>query len=208
MEKFDLHIVLPLDCAPIYKRNTKAGQINETCKKELREKNCRNIDLWTVGSIYPKDPSTGCFLDFQTTGQLLNFVCNGHSGLLGYCQKLSQYGMYEAMKRTQVLEYLLNQTNNEKAILQENLQKQIYENTTLSSNISELKTIITDLQISNQVMLRDVENFKREISSAIAEGEVLRRKLNIRKRKRLPKKDIDDLSSRSGNKKKRIQAFK
>lgn len=78
----------------------------------------------------------------------------------------------------------------------------------MSSNISELKTIITDLQISNQVMLRDVENFKREILSAIAEGEVLRRKLNIRKRKRLPKKDIDDLSSRSGNKKKRIQAFK
>ena len=65
------------------------GQNPRTCFPIKRKAGDTNIDLWLDGSIYLTDPSTGMPPPFRTLKALLEFVCHGQAGLLGYVEKLA-----------------------------------------------------------------------------------------------------------------------
>ncbi|MCO5571276.1 hypothetical protein L7F22_025014 [Adiantum nelumboides] len=51
----------------------------------------KNVDLWTEGCLYPKDPSLNVHLPFTNIPSLLQYVGNGEQGLLGYCKRLNRH---------------------------------------------------------------------------------------------------------------------
>ena len=57
------------------------------------------MDLWTNGSIYPKDPITNAPPLFTNITNLLHFTVNGKDGLLGYTQHLEMQGSNAKMQR-------------------------------------------------------------------------------------------------------------
>lgn len=87
--KFHMNIKLNPEYATWRSTNHKAlRDANEAHR--LRMEGKKNIDLWTDGFLYPKDPSTGKFPPFNSVHDLMRFVGDGVNGLLGYCMKLTQ----------------------------------------------------------------------------------------------------------------------
>lgn len=84
----------------------------------IREGGATNIDLWCNGSFYPINPVDGRRPQFQNIAELLEFVGDGKSSLLGYTTSLCsadetlQFQLSEAQKENESLrsrlQYLLN----------------------------------------------------------------------------------------------------
>ncbi|MCO5559196.1 hypothetical protein L7F22_012791 [Adiantum nelumboides] len=51
----------------------------------------KNVDLWTKGCLYPKDPSLNVHPPFTSIPSLLQYVGNGEQGLLSYCKRLNRH---------------------------------------------------------------------------------------------------------------------
>jgi len=49
-----------------------------------------HLDLWVNGSVYPIDPTTNKHLNFFSIQQLLKFIGDGNSGLLGYVKNVEK----------------------------------------------------------------------------------------------------------------------
>ncbi|WP_219824461.1 hypothetical protein, partial [Enterobacter cloacae complex sp. 4DZ1-17B1] len=57
------------------------------------------MDLWTDGSIYPKDPTTNAPPPFANITNLLHFTSDGKDGLLGYTKHLEMRGLNAERQR-------------------------------------------------------------------------------------------------------------
>ncbi|MCO5564791.1 hypothetical protein L7F22_018459, partial [Adiantum nelumboides] len=74
-------------------------------EKELRRTNKEHhLDLWTDGSIYPKDHTTNAPPPFANITNLLHFTGDGKDGLLGYTKHLEMRGLNAERETIQGLE--------------------------------------------------------------------------------------------------------
>ena len=80
---YHLHVNVLPEYAPLKKRN-KIPFLSQEEKELRRTNNEHHLDLWTNGSIYPKDPLTNATPAFANITNLLHFTGNGKDGLLGY----------------------------------------------------------------------------------------------------------------------------
>ncbi|KAJ7295247.1 hypothetical protein O6H91_Y204500 [Diphasiastrum complanatum] len=169
-----------------------------------------NIDLWVDGSIYLNDPATNLCPDFKSVTHLLRYVCEGNSGLLGYCQRLCDIGMHSISCLNQQLQFASQQLQCANQQLLHYVQRTSAENNALKNVMSELNVTVTTLQGSNQEMLESMEKLRSESLKSDDDIKIINKAMMRRKRKRVPMKNIDDLSTHSSNqkKKKRIRAFK
>lgn len=95
---YHLHVDIMSEYKLVTKRN-KRSSISETEKSERRRNGEHHLDLWTDGSIYPKDPFSNAPPPFQNVTNLLHFVGDGKQGLLGYAQHLELQGTHACHQR-------------------------------------------------------------------------------------------------------------
>lgn len=214
MKKFHLHIDLPEEYAPLVKRGKAPCLSVDDCLRYRADRKT-NLDLWTDGALYPKDPYSMQHPKFCSVTQLIYFVCHGKNGLLGYCERLEEYGNAFSMERIHCLEDVIrsissdcNKKDNTLQIkLQENefLQK---EKEILQSNNELLQTIIVSTKNDIDQMKVELDNVRSSYSQLLKDVDLMVRKINSKKRKREICTDIHNLSSRGGYRKRRIRAFK
>lgn len=91
MDKYKISASLDRKYAPLINRSR---MIHEQTSKAyfsvLRDRGETNVDLWTDGSIYPQHPISNKRPNFRSVSDLLQFVGDGRSGLLGYVESLCQ----------------------------------------------------------------------------------------------------------------------
>lgn len=170
---------LPQEYAPTKK--TSLGTLPSA--NERRARGEKNVDLWTEGCLYPKDPALSAHPPFTSLPSLLQYVGNGEQGLLGYCNRLSTQ---EAAHSQFYLHHwhMLNGA-------MKDLQKQME---TTASALEEAKVTIAtkDEQISK---LKDTVS---HMKSTAMGGRVRKRELS----------DIQTLAPRGGARKRRVTAMK
>jgi len=74
--------------APLHKRNN--PRVNGLDESKIRIKGEKNVHLWAKGELFPIDPTTNSHQDFKNVTGLVNFLCNGKKGLLGYCENIKR----------------------------------------------------------------------------------------------------------------------
>jgi hypothetical protein len=114
MDKYKINASLDKKYAPLINRSR---MIHEQTSKAyfsvLRDRGETNVDLWTDGSIYPQHHVSNKRPNFRSVSDLLQFVGDGRSGLLGYVESLCQtdasiqFRLQEAQRELQL--------NNERA---------------------------------------------------------------------------------------------
>lgn len=201
MSKFHLHIDLPAEYAPISKRGVKGSTLSTFEIMAHRMNNKKNCDLWADGSLYPIDPRSMQYPQFQSITQLIMFLCEGQNGLLGYCERLRSYGTANLLQKIQSSECMLN------GLLADYKEKETIVSQTKEDN-ARLRDVILKLNESNAEVQQDLQKLRRSHDQLKEEVQILNRKLNNNKRKRVVLKDIDELSRNGGYRKKKIQAFK
>lgn len=63
----------------------------------MRLSGLKHIDLWCDGSLYPIDPQTISHAPFSNPTSLLQFIGDGITGLLGYCNSISTTAQSERL---------------------------------------------------------------------------------------------------------------
>lgn len=97
-DTYYLHVDVQSEYEPLQKRNKPYFLTNE--EKELRRNNGeRHLDLWTDGSMYPKDPITNAPPPFSNITNLLHFTGDGRHGLLGYTKHLEMKAVFAEHQR-------------------------------------------------------------------------------------------------------------
>ena len=91
-DKYHLHVDIQPEHQPLKKRN-KIFLLSHEHKEQRRNNGDCHLDLWTDGSIYPKDPFTNTPPPFFNITNLLYFIGDGRRGLLGYAQHLEAKAM-------------------------------------------------------------------------------------------------------------------
>lgn len=142
-ENFYCHFLLVLILDMAYKLSTsvvakyaplinRSRPIHEQTPKSqfpaICEGGATNIDLWVNGSLYPVNPTDGRRPQFQSIAELLEFVGDGKSGLLGYTTSLCstdqtiQFHLSEAQRENQSLrerlQFLMNAATKRDQLLQ------------------------------------------------------------------------------------------
>lgn len=95
-----------LNIQPLKKRN-KIFFLSHEQKEQRRSNGERQLDLWTNGSMYPKDPFTNTPPYFSNITNLLHFTGDCRRGLLGYAQHLEAKAMVTEQQR----DFLLKERN-------------------------------------------------------------------------------------------------
>jgi hypothetical protein len=94
--KYEPHVLLDAEYATLIKKGVGLYlqcSISEfPCKRLLGWK---NIDLWVDGTVYLVNPITGICPRFRNLKGLLEFVCHGEDGLLGYTKALGRAWLEE-----------------------------------------------------------------------------------------------------------------
>ncbi|MCO5607532.1 hypothetical protein L7F22_061729 [Adiantum nelumboides] len=91
-EQHHLHVDVLQEYAPLQKRRRESLLSQQ--EKELKRTNKEHhLDLWTNGSIYPKDPTTNAPPPFPNINNLLHFTGDGKDGLLEYTEHLEMRGL-------------------------------------------------------------------------------------------------------------------
>ena len=135
--KFHMNIKLSPEYATWRSANHMAlRDANEAHRLRIEGK--KNIDLWTDGSLYPKDPSTGRSPPFYSVHDLIRFVGDGMNGLLGYCTNL-------------------NQSSNDQLQIIMNLNTALISSKTL---ISGLEKRVKSLEETNVYLTTKLQNLK------------------------------------------------
>ena len=74
---------------PLVRRGTRIDyHATRSSFARRRARGKTHIDLWTDGALYPEDPATKCAPEFRNLKQILQFICHGDDGLLGYTRRL------------------------------------------------------------------------------------------------------------------------
>ncbi len=131
---YHLHVDVLPEYAPLKKRNK--GTFLSQQEKELRRTNQeRHLDLWTDGSIYPKDPITNAPPAFANITNLLHFTGDGKDGLLGYTQHLEMRGLIVEKQR----DFLVMENTQLKKLNEACLQKISSNRETIQSLEKEIR---------------------------------------------------------------------
>lgn len=87
---YTMAVALDGKFTPVVKKGVRLDeQLSKSEFPALRDSGATNIDLWVDGNLYPTDPVTRKPPEFRTVKSLVEFVCHGESGLLGYTKKLA-----------------------------------------------------------------------------------------------------------------------
>lgn len=97
-DTYHLHVDIQPEYQPLKKRN-KTFHLSHEQKEQRRNNGERHLDLWTDGSMYPKDPFTNAAPSFSNVTNLLHFTGDGRQGLLGYAQHLEAKAMVAEQQR-------------------------------------------------------------------------------------------------------------
>ncbi|MCO5560855.1 hypothetical protein L7F22_014475 [Adiantum nelumboides] len=132
-----LHVDVLQEYAPLQKHRRESFLSQQ--EKELRRTNKEHhLDLWTDGSIYPKDPTTNAPPPFANITNLLHFMDDGKDGRLRYTKHLK---MRELNAERQI--NFLAMENMQLKKLNEACSQKILSN---KETIQGLKKKITSLQ--------------------------------------------------------------
>lgn len=88
VKAWTLCVQLDTDYKPVFQKDKKKADVS-TNVEEKRTNGDKNLDLWTVGDIYPADPRSGTKPQFNDITDFMKFVGAGEKGLLGYCKALA-----------------------------------------------------------------------------------------------------------------------
>lgn len=97
-DTYHLHVDIQPEYQPLKKHN-KIFLLSHEQKEQRRNNGDRHLDLWTDGSMYPKDPFTNTPPPFSNITNLLHFTGDGRRGLLGYAQHLEAKAMVAEQQR-------------------------------------------------------------------------------------------------------------
>ena len=84
---YHLHVDVDPNYQPLQKRN-RAKHLSYQQMDQRRLQGEHHLDLWTDGSLYPKNPQTNAPPPFCNVTSLLHFTGDGKQGLLGYIQNI------------------------------------------------------------------------------------------------------------------------
>lgn len=205
---YHLHVDLSPEYAPLRTRNSKQPKLSTSDMVRYREEKLKHVDLWSSGTLYPIDPCSLQHPDFHSVSQLIIYMCHGKNGLLGYCENLMLYGNAHSMQRIHYLEEESRKISKECEEKSTKLKTCLDENEMLKKEIQRLKSSLHHYTTSNDEIKIAFQSMRISYLSLVKDMDVLNRKVRSNKRKRLVNKDICDLSSRGGHRKRRIRAFK
>ena len=174
MDKYKISASLDRKYAPLINRSR---MIHEQTSKAyfsvLRDRGETNVDLWTDGSIYPQHPISNKRPNFRSVSDLLQFVGDGRSGLLGYVESLCQtdasiqFRLQEAQRELQSMReqvHTLMRNSEEKERLLIFTQSELQSRQQLDEENSESLVV-------NSLLKDEVATLKNENERLISEYE-------------------------------------
>ena len=159
MDKYKISASLDRKYAPLINRSR---MIHEQTSKAyfsvLRDRGETNVDLWTDGSIYPQHPISNKQPNFRSVSDLLQFVGDGRSGLLGYVESLCQTDAS--------IQFRLQEAHRELQSMREQVHSLMR-----NSEENERLLIFTQSELQSRQRL-DEENFESLVVNSLLKDEV------------------------------------
>jgi hypothetical protein len=226
--KYEPHVLLDVAYAPLIKKDVGFHlqcSISEfPCKCLLGWK---NIDLWIDGTVYPVNPITGVCPRFRNLKGLLEFVCHGEDGLLGYTKALGRAWLEEIQRLNCLLFQVRVEARTTEGLLWHecmDLKKRLEEKDAVISQCHQAHgeqllekdrihaELLSQLERTHQAQL---EVMKDKLSSSKGATNFLQRRLSSAMRARsfksssaIQRTTLDSLVLGSGNAKKRVMQIR
>jgi hypothetical protein len=85
-DKYTMTIEVDQNMASLHKRNN--PRVNGVDENKRRIEGEKSVDLWEKGELFPIDSTKHSHSEFKNVTRLVNFLCSGKKGLLGYCENI------------------------------------------------------------------------------------------------------------------------
>jgi hypothetical protein len=222
--KYEPHLLLDAEYALLIKKGVGLHlqcSISEFPYKRLL--GWKNIDLWVDGTVYLVNPITGVCPWFRNLKGLLEFVCHGEDGLLGYTKALGRAWLEEIQRLNCLLSQVRVEAGTMEGLLRHecmDLKKKLEEKDAVISQCHQAHgeqllekdrihaELLSQLERTHQAQL---EVMKDELSSSKGAINFLQRRLSSAMRawsfkswSAMQRTALDSLVLGSGNAKKRV----
>lgn len=157
--------------------------------QQVYVQNPKCLDYWINNTLYPIDPQTLCPPRFSDLSTLLQFIGDGHNGLLGYCHRLVMFNPYHQQMAFQLY---MKDCDIQKWKDEYSNTLQLLENS--KNDVENMKTLLEKLTM-------EITKLKQQLSV------VKQTPLGVRVRRK-NFKPLQELSLRGGGRWKRVHAIK
>lgn len=204
-QKRHIHLLLDNEYAPFYKKNR--GQKMDIIQQDmLRAAGKRHIDLWTEGSIYPKDPLSQKHPEFSGLTSLVKFVGEGNAGLLGYTKRLQTQSQV-ILSSAEMMLMMKNQEISELKNMNQNKENECKELKVECKKLRDIGQAQKNQKKGLVSKLKEAKVEHKKLSSTLQKTMLYGTTVSLQPRQRMSsRKPLSELSRNGGQFRRRVYA--